>query len=484
MSQRKCFDHLIRCGKKTVFGREHGFDRIKTHSDFVRQVPIMDYEKLYPYIQRILEGEKDVLWPGRPVALASTSGTSMGPIKYIPVTKASAPAYRKTSRDSVLAYVARTCNAQVLGGKMLFMSQNPEYQRIAGIPVAPISGISAARVPRFFKKNLLPSPGVAIIEDWGEKLDAMLDEALGCPLTLIGGIPPWLLLFFDHITKRTGETIDKVFPDLSVIVHGGVGFEPYQKAMAAAVGRPVDFIETYAATEGFIAFQDNVPKPGMLINLKGGLFYEFVPADEIHSKNASRLRLEEVEIGRNYGIILTSKAGLWAYDIGDTVKFVSKSPYRLVVTGRSKHYISAFGEHLIVEQADAAISHALALTGVKIREYTVAPCLCSSGRSLPHHEWFIEFETTPENLDRFGAFIDEHLRQKNIVYNGLVDKKIIGPLKVRMIRTNGFRDYMESIGKLGGQNKVPHILNDRRIADALPPYLIVKRNRLNTKQTC
>jgi hypothetical protein len=318
---------------------------------------------------------------------------------------------------------------------------------------------------------------VACIEDWDEKLDAMMHEALGCDLTLISGIPPWLLLFFDHIIKRTGEKIGKVFPQLSVVVHGGVNFQPYEEAMVEAIGRPIDFIETYAATEGFIAFQDNVPFPGMRINLMGSLFYEFIPAEDIDSQNPRRMRLEEVQTGQNYNIILTSTAGLWAYDIGDTVKFISKNPYRLVVTGRSKHYISAFGEHVIVEQAEAALAQALAHMGLKIKEYTVAPLIHPPKGSLPHHEWFIEFETTPESLNQFAVVLEEHLGKRNIIYNGLVTKKIIQPLTVHSIRRNGFKDYMDSIGKLGGQNKVPRLLNDRRIADALPPY-IISSNRL------
>ncbi len=455
----------------TVFGREHGFDKIKHHTDFVRQVPILNYETLYPYIQRILDGESDVLWPGRPVALASTSGTSTGPIKYIPVTRLSAPAYRVASRDSVLAYVAETGNSGILAGKMLFMSQNPEYQKINGLPVAPISGVSMARVPRFFRRNLLPSPAVACIDDWEEKLDAMLAEALGQNLTLISGIPPWLQLFFDHVIQRTGKKVGDVFPNLLTIVHGGVNFEPYKAAIQEAVGRKVDLIETYAATEGFIAFQDDVSSPGMLLSLMGGMFFEFVPVDEINKRTPTRLRLDQVDTGRNYGIILTSNAGLWAYDIGDTVKFISKDPLRMVVTGRSKHFISAFGEHVIVEQVDSALAETLTLTNLEVREYTVAPCIHPEN-GLPHHEWFIEFEKPPEDPARFALQLDDALRRKNIIYNGLVDKNILCPLRVNRIRRHGFRDYMAAIGKLGGQNKVPRILNERGLANDLQRYLI------------
>jgi len=469
--QKKMLRSLLGRAGSTAFGRKHGFDKIQNHADFIRQVPIMNYENLYPYIQRILDGESDVLWPGRPVALASTSGTNTGPIKYIPVTSLSAPAYRVASRDSVLAYVAETGNSRILAGKMLFMSQNPEYQRIRGLPVAPISGVSMARVPRFFRRNLLPSPEVACIEDWEEKLDAMLAEALGQNMTLISGIPPWLQLFFDHVIQRTGKKIGEVFPNLLAIVHGGVNFEPYKAAIQEAVGRKVDLIETYAATEGFIAFQDDVSTPGMLPSLLGGMFFEFVPADEINAPNPTRLRLDEVEIGTNYCIVLTGNAGLWAYDIGDTVKFISKNPCRLVVTGRSKHFISAFGEHVIVEQVDTALAETATLMNLEIREYTVAPCIHPE-KGLPHHEWFIEFEKPPEDSARFALQLDDRLRLKNIIYNGLVDKNILCPLQINQVRRHGFRDYMAAIGKLGGQNKVPHILNERRIAHALQQYLL------------
>lgn len=471
ISQKKTLRSLVARAGSTAFGREHGFDGIRSHADFVRQVPIMNYENLYPYIKRILDGEENVLWPGRPIALASTSGTSTGPIKYIPVTGLSAPAYRVASRDSVLAYVAETGNSRILSGKMLFMSQNPEYQKINGLPVAPISGISMARVPRFFRRNLLPGPAVACIEDWEEKLDAMLAEALGQNLTLISGIPPWLQLFFDHVIQRTGRKVGEVFPDLMAIVHGGANFEPYKAAITEAIGRKVHLIETYAATEGFIAFQDTVSSPGMLPSLLGGMFFEFVPSDEINTPNPSRFCMEDVETGRDYCIIITSNAGLWAYDIGDTVKFISKNPCRMVITGRSRHFISAFGEHVIVEQVDAALAETLALTNLEAREYTVAPCIHPE-KGLPHHEWFIEFEKPPENPARFALQLDDALRRKNIIYNGLVEKNILRPLRMNQVRRYGFRDYMSSMGKLGGQNKVPHILNERKIARSLQQYLI------------
>lgn len=479
-AQDKLLRSLIQSAKRTRFGRDHGFSTIKHYKDFARRIPIRDYEGLLPYVDAILSGERDVLWKGRPVALASTSGTSSGPIKYIPVTRDSAPSYRIASRDSVLAYISETGNGKIIAGKMFFMSQNPEYQRVRGMPVAPISGVSVARVPRIFRQNLLPSAAVSCIEDWEEKLDAMLEETTGQNLTLIAGIPPWLQLFFDHVIEKTGKRVGDVFPNLYTIVHGGANFSPYQARIEKSIGKPVDMIETYAATEGFIAFQDFQNEPGMLLNLMGGIFFEFVPADEIHSANPVRLSLKDVELGENYAIILTTNAGLWAYDIGDTVKFVSRDPYRIVVTGRTKHFISAFGEHVIVEQVDAALAEIITREGIEVREFTVAPQIQPTS-GLPHHEWFIEFENSPVNLERFATQLDGQLRQGNIIYNGLVEKNILQSLKIRVVRRYGFKEYMESIGKLGGQNKVPRLLNDRRIADAMEKYLVISNHTIERR---
>jgi hypothetical protein len=452
-----------------MFGRDHGFSAIRDYEGFVRQVPIRSYEDHLPYVEAILSGGHNVLWQGRPIALASTSGTSSGPIKYIPVTRDSAPSYRIASRDCVLAYVSEKGNGKVVAGKMFFMSQNPEYQRIKGIPVAPISGVAMARVPRVFRQNILPSAAVSCIEDWNEKLEAMLEETIGQNVKLMFGIPPWLQLFFDHVIDKTGRKVGDVFPDLSAVFHGGVNFTPYQAKMEESMGRSVDVLETYAATEGFIGFQDSLNKPGMLLNLDGGIFFEFVPADEIHAPNPVRLSIRDVELGENYAVVVTTNAGLWAYNIGDTVKFVSKDPCRIIVTGRTKHFISALGEHVIVEQVDAALSAVLSQDGMKVREFTVAPEIHPVS-GAPHHEWFIEFEDPPMDLERFAAQLDDHLRQRNIIYRGLVEKNILRPLKIHVIRRHGFRDYMESIGKLGGQNKVPRLRNDRSIAEAMEAY--------------
>ena len=470
-TQAKTLKRLVRMGKNTAFGTDHGFKDINTYKDFKSQTPVMDYETLHPYIERILNGEEDVLWPGKPTALASTSGTSQGPIKYIPVTKKSAPAYRRAARDSVLSYIARTGKTHILKGNMFFMSQNPEYENISGLPAAPISGVSMVGVPSVFRKNILPSPETACMPIWEDKLDAMLNEALRKNLTLISGIPPWLLLFFKHIVERTGKKIGEVFPDLEVIIHGGVNFGPYRTAMNEIIGRPVDIIETYAATEGFIAFQDDPGIPGMLINMTGDMFFEFILLEESQAHIPKRLCLAEVELNRNYNILLTTAAGLWAYDIGDTVKFISKNPHRLVVTGRSRHYISAFGEHVIAEHVDTAMAESLAVSGSSVKEYTVAPCLNPLDGGLPHHEWFVEFEIPPGDIDKFEKELNAQMCLKNIVYNGLVHQNIIGPLKVKKIKPHGFRDYMKSINKIGGQNKVPRLLNNRKIANEMQIYL-------------
>lgn len=468
--QQKIFKNLMEGGAKTTFGKDHGMGEIRSHDDFKKQVPIRDYEALKPYIEQVLEGKEDILWKGKPQYFAKTSGTTSG-TKYIPISKDSVYSHFISARNATLSYVHETGKADFLDGNLIFLSGSPELEEVAGIKTGRLSGISNHLVPAYLRTNQKPSYATNCIEDWEEKLEKIIDETLQTNMTLISGIPPWAQMYFDRIQARTGKKIKDVFPNFSVFVYGGVNFEPYRAKLFESIGKKIDSIETYPASEGFIAYQDSQYAEGMLLLLNNGIFYEFVPTEEYFIDTPTRLSIEEVEIGKNYALIINSNAGLWGYSIGDTVKFVSKNPYRILVSGRIKHFISAFGEHVIGEEVEKAMKHTMQkFTEVELVEFTVAPQVTPI-EGLPHHEWFIEFSNEPKDMEAFRLELDENMRKLNVYYDDLIAGNILRTLKIRRLEKNSFIDYMKSQGKLGGQNKVPRLSNDRKIAEALSPYI-------------
>jgi len=468
--QQAILQYLLKNGSRTVFGKEHNFQQLKTYEDFRNAVPIRDYEAFIPWIDRIKKGEQNVLWKGRPIYFAKTSGTTSG-VKYIPISKESIPNHIAGARDALLCYMAESGNTAFADGKMIFLSGSPELERVGGIPTGRLSGIVNHFIPRYLRGNQLPSYETNCIEDWETKLEKIVQETMNENMTLISGIPPWMQMYFDWLIQRNeGKKIKDIFPRLQVIVHGGVNFEPYRARLADSLGGQVDMIETFPASEGFFAFQDRIGGEGLLLNTNAGIFYEFIPAAEIHNPNPTRLSLADVKVGENYALIVSTNAGLWGYNIGDTVRFLSTEPYRLVVTGRVKHFISAFGEHVIGEEVEYAIMNAAREHDVQVTEFTIAPRIQVSGE-LPYHEWFVEFGTLPADMDAFATTVNNHLRGKNIYYEDLMSGGILQPLKIRVMKKNTFIEYMRSIGKLGGQNKVPRLGNDRKIADALQQWV-------------
>lgn len=468
-TQEKVFQYLVSQAKNTVFGKDHDFASIRTYEDFKARVPVRDYEELKPYVERVVAGERDILWKGKPLYFAKTSGTTSG-IKYIPISRESIPYHFAGARDAFLNYIHETGNSSVLDGKLIFLSGSPELEKKNGIFIGRLSGIANHHVPSYLRTNQKPSYKTNCIEDWEEKLDAIIDETLSERMTLISGIPPWVQMYFDKIMERTGKKIKDVFPDFSLFVYGGVNFEPYKARLFDSIGKRVDSIETYPASEGFIAFQNSQKDPGLLLLLNSGIFYEFIPVEEYFNENPTRLRIDQVEAGRNYAIVLNTNAGLWGYSIGDTVKFVSTNPYKLVVTGRIKHFISAFGEHVIGEEVEKAMKEALKLhPEAEIIEFTVAPQVAPE-TGLPHHEWFVEFNKAPRDMEIFARDLDKALVSLNTYYSDLITGNILRTLNITSLKKDAFRDYMKSLGKLGGQNKVPRLSNDRRIADELAKY--------------
>jgi hypothetical protein len=463
--QENILKSLIKVGRMTEFGKQAGLDKVNGYDEYRQAIAIRDYEDMKPYINLVKEGKHNVLWKGRPIYLAKTSGTTSG-TKYIPITKDSIPNHINTARNALLCYMAETGNTRFADGKMIFLSGSPELERIGGIPTGRLSGIVNHHIPSYLRTNQLPSYETNCIEDWETKLNKIVDETIDKNMTLISGIPPWMQMYFDELIKRKGKKVNEIFPNFSVMVQGGVNFEPYKAKLFESIGKKIDTIELFPASEGFFAFQDSQSAEGLLLNTNSGIFFEFVPAGEIFNENPTRLSLKDVKVGENYAMIINSNAGLWGYNLGDTVKFVSTDPYRLVVTGRTKHFISAFGEHVIGEEVEHSLLKAAAESNIHITEFTVAPFV-SDGDGKSYHEWFIEFENTPGDMQEFARKLDENLRKKNVYYDDLISGNILTPLKIRAVKKNGFIDYMKSVGKLGGQNKVPRLSNDRKIADDL-----------------
>lgn len=470
-AQEAILQELITTGKLTAFGKEHQFDRIRTYEDFKAAVPIRDYEALRPYVDRIIKGEADVLWKGFPAYFAKTSGTTSG-VKYIPLTKDSLPNHFGTARNALFNYYARSGHGEWLDGKMIFLSGSPELEKVGGILTGRLSGIVNHQVPSWLRSNQLPSYETNCIEAWEEKLDRIVTETINQDMRLISGIPPWVQMYYEKLLERSGRaTVKDIFPNYSMFVYGGVNFEPYRQTLEKLVGARIPSLETYPASEGFIAFQDKPDDPALLLNAGSGIFFEFVPSEEIYHDNPTRLSLGQVETGVNYAVLINSNAGLWAYNLGDTVEFVSTQPYRLKVTGRTEHYISAFGEHVIGKEVETALLSAIDGQDVKVVEFTVAPQVNPPEGSVPYHEWFIEFEEAPSDMSEFSRRLDEAMVQQNIYYQDLIDGGILRPLIIRPLQRDAFRRYMKDRGRLGGQNKVPRLSNTRQIADALQNYI-------------
>lgn len=468
-TQQKIFKELIKKAKNTAFGKDHNFDKITSYSEFKKQVKVTDYEGLRSYVDRIIAGEKNVLWKGKPLYFAKTSGTTSG-AKYIPITKESMPTHIKAAKEALLFYIAEKNDASFVDGKMIFLQGSPVLEALNGIKLGRLSGIVAHYVPQYLLKNRLPSWETNCIEDWDTKVTAIVEETVNEDMSVISGIPSWVQMYFEKLIDKTGKKISEIFPNFNFFIYGGVNFEPYKNKFEALIGKKIDYIELYPASEGFIAYQDSQKEQGMLLQLNSGIFYEFIPANEFFNENPTRISVEDVQLGVNYVIILNTNAGLWGYNIGDTVEFTSLLPYRIKVTGRIKHFISAFGEHVIGKEVEKALNDAIKGTNTNVSEFTVAPQV-NPPEGLPYHEWFIEFENEEENSNELASKIDASMQAQNIYYSDLIKGKILQPLIIRKVKKGGFHQYMKSIGKFGGQNKIPQLSDNRKIADVLQGFL-------------
>jgi len=462
--QEKILLELVSFAKDTAFGKAHNFDKIKNYEDFKQNVPVKDYEGLRPYFDEMVTGKPNVLWPGCPIYLAKTSGTTSG-AKYIPLTKESIPFHINSARNALLHYVNETGNANFLNGKMIFLQGSPVLEELNGLKLGRLSGIVAHYVPSYLQKNRMPTWETNCIEEWETKVDEVVKETIPEDMTLISGIPPWLIMYFERLLQVSGKkNIQSLFNNLQLMVTGGVNYEPYREKVNQLIGRKIDCIQTYPASEGFIAYQNSQKEEDLLLLLNNGMFYEFIPVNEFYNENPTRISIKDVEIGKDYVLILNTNAGLWGYNIGDTVRFTSVAPYKIVVSGRIKHFTSAFGEHVIAHEVEQALQRTLQKYPASVTEFTVAPQV-NPKEGLPYHEWFIEFENYPSDIELFSEELDIHMRKLNVYYDDLISGNILRKLILTPISKDGFQVYMKSIGKLGGQNKVPRLANDRSIAD-------------------
>jgi len=467
-NQAKLLLSLIDTAKKTLFGRTYDFENIRSVEDFQAKVPVADYEDLKPYIEKVKRGQRDILWPETPEYFAKTSGTTSGS-KYIPISKEGMPFQVKGAQSALFHYIAKKNNADFVGGKMIFLQGSPELEEVFGIKTGRLSGIVAHHIPNYLQKNRLPSWETNLIDDWETKVDKIVEETEKENMTLISGIPPWLIMYFEKLIEKNGKKIKQIFPNLQLIVTGGVNYEPYREKMEELLGDKVDIVQTFPASEGFFAFQDDYTKEGLLLLTNHGIFYEFIPLEQYGKPDAQRLTLKDIELNKDYALILTTNSGLWAYSIGDVVRFIDKNPHRILVSGRTKHFTSAFGEHVIAFEVEEAVKATVEKLSAQITEFHLAPQV-NPEEGLPYHEWFIEFEKEPENLDLFKNELDDQLRKRNTYYDDLISGNILQKLHISTLKKNAFQEYAKSEGKLGGQNKIPRLANDRKIAAILEVY--------------
>ncbi|QXP56484.1 GH3 auxin-responsive promoter family protein [Cellulophaga sp. HaHa_2_95] len=465
-TQEKLLQKLIATAKNTNFGKDHNFEAIRNHDDFVKNVPIRDYEELKPYVEKVVAGAADILWPNKPIYFAKTSGTTSG-AKYIPITETSIKHQVEASRNAILNYIEETGNADFVNGKMIFLQGSPVLTEKNGVKLGRLSGISAHYVPNYLQKNRLPSWETNCIEDWDTKVNTIVEETIHEDMTVIAGIPSWVQMYFEKLNTAGNKKVGELFKNFNLFIYGGVNYEPYRAKFENLIGRKVDSIELFPASEGFFAYQNSQKEKGMLLLLNSGVFYEFVKSDEFFEEHPKRITIKDVEVGVNYVMIISTDAGLWAYNLGDTIQFISLKPYKIIVSGRIKHFISAFGEHVIGKEVESAMQKAIEETDARVNEFTVAPQITPELNELPYHEWFIEFEKEPSDYSKFISILDQELQQQNSYYFDLIDGKILQKLKITSIKEGGFNEYMKSIGKLGGQNKVQRLSNDRKVANEL-----------------
>lgn len=473
--QGEWFERLIEEGRDTEFGRVHNFEDIKTIADFKKAVPIRTYEEFKPYIDRLRDGEQGVLWPSKVKWFAKSSGTTSDKSKFLPVTReALEDCHYKGGKDLLAMHCHAHPDAQLYAGKTLVMGGSSKIHPLnEDSYTGDLSAIIIKNLPIWVELKRTPNREIALLDNWEEKIERMAHATMHEDVTTVAGVPSWTLVLFKRILELTGkDNIQEVWPNLELFMHGGVSFKPYRQEFERLIPNPkMAYRETYNASEGFFGIQDRFGADDMLLMLDYGIFYEFMPMEEYGKENPQTVQLDEVEIGQNYALIITTNAGLWRYLIGDTIRFTSKDPYRIQVSGRTKLFINAFGEELIIENAEEAMRRACQATGAQVTDYTAAPVFMSSNETGAH-EWLIEFSKPPSKLEHFVKHLDTSLKELNTDYAAKrsFDLTLREPI-VRSMPSGTFYDWLKSKGKIGGQHKVPRLSNERKYVEEITAFV-------------
>ena len=461
---------LTQKAQKTDFGKRHKFSEIYDYESFKSRVPLREYEDFKEFLFK--NNVKNKTWIGSPIYYCKTSGTTSG-VKFIPISKHSLSNHINSARAAILNYMIKASKTSLINGKMMFIQGMPTLDFHYQVPSGRLSGIVAHHVPFYLRNKRLPSYKINSTENWLEKMEGIIFETHNQNMTLIGGIPPWLIMYFEKLIKKTNKkTVLEIFPNLELLVVGGMNFAPYAERFKALLGGEVQIIEVYAASEGFFAYQDQLEIPELLLLIDEGIFYEFINTKTYYSGKPERISIEDIKLGENYALVVNSNAGLWGYIIGDTIRFTSKDPYRIVITGRLNQFISAFGEHLIIEEAEKAVSILNQNSGAFIKEFHVAPKFINDSGGLPYHEWFIEFDKHPRDIKQYELKLDMLLQEQNIYYKDLISSETLQTLKITILRNESFNNYMEDKGKLGGQNKMIRLSNNRDVANEILKFAL------------
>ena len=466
MHQKNILNNLMSRGKSSLFLKDLHRPLIKSYNDFMLKIPVSGYESYRKYIELISRGHKHVLTCDSPMYFAITSGTTSG-TKYIPLTKKMWDFQSQAIKELLLLYAYQTNNYNFSNAAMMFIQGSPELKFLNKVPFGKLSGIAARHVPFYLKKNRFPSMKTNSLSPWDFKIERIVKETWDKDMQILGGIPPWVITYLEALLKYTKkETAKDVFPNLKLYIHGGTSFDVYKKSFLKLCGS-IDTLEVYPASEGFFGYQNLLNEKGLLLLTNHGVFYEFIALSDFNKNNNKRVPLEGVELGVDYVMVVSTVAGLWAYNTGDTVSFVSKDPYRIVFSGRAAQYCSAFGEHVIEKEVQQALNEALEKFGGIVSEYSVCPYVSTNKQQGSCHHWFIEFVVPPKNMVDFSQYLNQRMMAQNIYYNDLVNSGVIDVLKIYSVKSGGFGEYMKSIGKFGGQNKCPHLSNKRNIGDFL-----------------
>ncbi len=468
-TQSKIFSHLMQTAKDTEFGKAYDFASITTIEQFKNRVPIYNYESLFPYIERVLKGQQNVLWPSPITWFAKSSGTTSGKSKFIPVSKETLDeCHFKAGKDLMAIYCHNNPDSNVFSGKTLMMGGSHQKNNLnEKTKFGDVSAVMMQNMPLWSQFIRTPELKIALLDEWEEKLDLMAKSTVNQNVTNIAGVPTWTLVLIRYLFEMTGHTdVSDIWPNLELYVHGGVNFSPYKQQFMGLIGKQsMRYYQAYNASEGFFGMQIENHSDDMLLMLDYGVFYEFIPMAELHRQNPEAVTLDQVEVGHTYAIVISTNSGLWRYRIGDLVEFTSTNPFKIKVAGRTKSFINAFGEEVIVDNADQAILKACEATNAILKDYTAAPIYFSKdGQGA--HEWLVEFEQSPTDLKLFTSILDEHLQSINSDYEAKRHKSIaLGLPVVRKVPSDTFTNWLKIKGKLGGQNKVPRLKNDRSIIE-------------------